>query len=93
LRKTIHAELPELRADCGFFSPGIINRTRPARFYPSPFDEAAILTIDGVGEWATTTISHGRGKDIKMLKELRFRIRWTGLFVVHGLTAASGQFR
>ena len=41
-------------------------------FYPSPFQEAAILTIDGVGEWATTTISHGTGKDIKILKELPF---------------------
>lgn len=41
-------------------------------FYPSPFEEAAILTVDGVGEWATTTISYGKGKDIKMLRELRF---------------------
>ncbi len=41
-------------------------------FYPSPFEEAAILTIDGVGEWATTTICHGRGNDIKILQELRF---------------------
>lgn len=41
-------------------------------FYPSPFDEAAILTVDGVGEWATTTISHGNGKEIRILKELEF---------------------
>ncbi len=41
-------------------------------FYPSPFEEAAILTIDGVGEWATTTISHGRGNQIRMLRELHF---------------------
>jgi carbamoyltransferase len=41
-------------------------------FYPSPFDEAAILTIDGVGEWATTTIGIGKGKDITILKELHF---------------------
>jgi carbamoyltransferase len=32
-------------------------------FYPSPFEEAAIVTVDGVGEWATTTIGRGRGKD------------------------------
>ena len=36
-------------------------------FYPSPFDDAAILTIDGVGEWATTTIGHGKGNEIKMI--------------------------
>ena len=41
-------------------------------FYPSPFEEAAILTIDGVGEWATTTIGHGRGRDITFLRELDF---------------------
>lgn len=41
-------------------------------FYPSPFAEAAILTVDGVGEWATASICHGQGKDIKILKELRF---------------------
>ena len=41
-------------------------------FYPSPFEEAAILTIDGVGEWATTTIGFGKGNKITMLKELHF---------------------
>lgn len=41
-------------------------------FFPSPFDEAAILTIDGVGEWATSTISYGSGNSIKVLKELEF---------------------
>ena len=41
-------------------------------FYPSGFEDAAILTIDGVGEWATASISHGVGKDIKILKELHF---------------------
>ena len=37
-------------------------------FYPSPFEEAAILTIDGVGEWATASICHGKGKDISILR-------------------------
>lgn len=41
-------------------------------FYPSPFEEAAILTIDGVGEWATASICHGKGKDIEIMKELKF---------------------
>jgi carbamoyltransferase len=41
-------------------------------FYPSPFEEAAILTIDGVGEWATTTIGVGRGADVEILEEIRF---------------------
>lgn len=41
-------------------------------FFPSPFDEAAILTIDGVGEWATASISLGRKNKIEQLKEMRF---------------------
>lgn len=41
-------------------------------FYPSPFDEAIILTLDGVGEWATSTVSLGKGNDIKVLKEIHF---------------------
>lgn len=41
-------------------------------FYPSPFEDAAILTVDGVGEWATTTICKGEGKNITVLKELHF---------------------
>lgn len=41
-------------------------------FYPSPYEEAVIITLDGVGEWATTTISVGRGKDIVIKEEMRF---------------------
>lgn len=41
-------------------------------YYPSPFEKSAILTIDGVGEWATASICLGEGKDISILKELRF---------------------
>jgi carbamoyltransferase len=41
-------------------------------FYPSPFQKSAILTVDGVGEWATTTISLGEGKDITILQETHF---------------------
>ena len=41
-------------------------------FYPSPFREAAVLTLDGVGEWATTSAAAGRGNDLDMLTEIRF---------------------
>lgn len=41
-------------------------------FFPSPYDEAAILTVDGVGEWATTTIGKGSGNRVEILKELNF---------------------
>ena len=41
-------------------------------YYPSPFDQAAVLTIDGVGEWATATIGAGRGAELELLEEIRF---------------------
>ena len=41
-------------------------------FYPSPFEEALILTLDGVGEWATTTVSIGKGNKINIVKEIHF---------------------
>lgn len=41
-------------------------------FYPSPFEEAAILTVDGVGEWATTTICYGNSTGVRILSELHF---------------------
>jgi carbamoyltransferase len=41
-------------------------------FYPSPYEEAAILVMDGVGEWATTTLGHGRGHHIDLMQEIRF---------------------
>ncbi|MBA3650268.1 MAG: carbamoyltransferase [Chthoniobacterales bacterium] len=41
-------------------------------FFPSPFEEAAVLTIDGVGEWTTSSIGHGSGNRIELLRELRF---------------------
>ncbi|MEV7007429.1 carbamoyltransferase [Streptosporangium sp. NPDC051022] len=41
-------------------------------FFPSPYESAAVLCVDGVGEWATTTLWHGRGNRLKPLAELRF---------------------
>lgn len=41
-------------------------------FYPSPFDEAVVLTLDGVGEWATTSVAIGKGSDMRMVKEIHF---------------------
>jgi carbamoyltransferase len=41
-------------------------------FFASPFDKAAILTLDGVGEWATTSLAVGRGNDLKIIREIHF---------------------
>jgi carbamoyltransferase len=72
LRKTIREELPGLRADCPILFTAHHEAHAASAFYPSPFTSAAILTIDAVGEWATTTIGRGNGNTIDLLKEIRF---------------------
>jgi carbamoyltransferase len=72
LRKTIREELPGLAPECRILFTEHHQSHAASAFYPSPFSEAAILTIDGVGEWATTTIGIGRDRRIELLKELRF---------------------
>jgi len=66
-------------------------------FYPSPFAEAAILTVDGVGEWATTTIGVGRGKDISILKELQFPhsvgLLYSAFTYYTGFAVNSGEYK
>jgi len=41
-------------------------------FFPSPFEEAAILTVDGVGEWATGAVGFGKGTQIELIQQLRY---------------------
>ena len=54
-----------------FFSEHHLSHAASA-FYPSPFKKASVLTLDGVGEWATSTISFGDGKNLKIQKEIKF---------------------
>ena len=72
LRKTIREEIAGLGVGCPILFTEHHQAHAASAFYPSPFAEAAILTIDGVGEWATTTIGSGRGTKIEILQELRF---------------------
>ncbi|MDQ1589671.1 MAG: carbamoyltransferase [Pyrinomonadaceae bacterium] len=66
-------------------------------FYPSPFEEAAILTLDGVGEWATSSIGVGRGREITMLKELRFPdslgLLYSAFTYYTGFRVNSGEYK
>ncbi len=54
-----------------FFSNHHLSHASSA-FFPSPFEEALILTADGVGEWATTTVARGNGNKLEILKEIHF---------------------
>jgi carbamoyltransferase len=66
-------------------------------FYPSPFKEAAILTLDGVGEWATSTIGKGTGKDIKIISELHFPhslgLLYSAFTYYTGFRVNSGEYK
>ena len=66
-------------------------------FYPSPFEEAAILTLDGVGEWATTTIGHGSGDRIELLRSLDYPhslgLLYSAITYFCGFKVNSGEYK
>jgi carbamoyltransferase len=66
-------------------------------FFPSPFEEAAILTMDGVGEWATASIGVGRGNDIEMLTELQWPdslgLLYSAFTYYTGFKVNSGEYK
>jgi carbamoyltransferase len=66
-------------------------------FYPSPFDRALVLTMDGVGEWATTSVAIGAGKDLKMIRELHFPhslgLLYSAFTYYTGFKVNSGEYK
>jgi carbamoyltransferase len=72
LRRTIRAGIPGLRPACAILFTEHHVAHAASAFFPSPFEAAAILTVDGVGEWATTALARGDGHVIRMLKQIRF---------------------
>ena len=66
-------------------------------FYPSPFEEAAIVTIDGVGEWATSSIGAGRGHELTLLREQRFPhslgLLYSAFTYFTGFRVNSGEYK
>lgn len=66
-------------------------------FFPSPFEQAAIITIDGVGEWATSSIGVGRGHQIELLKEQRFPhslgLLYSAFTYFTGFKVNSGEYK
>src|SRR5688572_13185973 len=66
-------------------------------FFPSPFPEAAILTVDGVGEWATASIGHGAGSDLEILDELHWPdslgLLYSAFTYYTGFKVNSGEYK
>ncbi len=66
-------------------------------FYPSPYEEAAILTIDGVGEWSTTSLAYGKGNKIDFIKEINFPhslgLLYSAFTYYTGFKVNSGEYK
>ena len=94
-----------IRDELSRFGPGRVPILFPehhlshaaSAFYPSPFEKAAILTIDGVGEWATTTIGRGDGPEITILRELHFPhsvgLLYSAFTYYTGFRVNSGEYK
>jgi len=66
-------------------------------FYPSPFEEAVVLTLDGVGEWTTTAVAIGRGRELRMVKEIHFPhslgLLYSAFTYYTGFKVNSGEYK
>jgi carbamoyltransferase len=87
---------PDFDSSKLFFSEHHLSHAASA-FFPSPFDRAAILTLDGVGEWATSTVAVGRGRKVELLKELKFPhslgLLYSAFTYYTGFKVNSGEYK
>ncbi|NVN99755.1 MAG: carbamoyltransferase [Geobacteraceae bacterium] len=101
LKKLLLDELKKVDARISKMAPLLFSEHHlshaASAFFPSPYQEAAILTIDGVGEWATASICHGSGNSIKILKELRFPhslgLLYSAVTYYLGFKVNSGEYK
>ena len=79
-----------------FFSEHHLSHAASA-FFPSPFDEAVVLTADGVGEWATTTVAIGKGNELNIKKEIHFPhslgLLYSAFTYYTGFKVNSGEYK
>jgi len=97
LRKELRKLVPDFEpGDRLLFSEHHLSHAASA-FYPSPFDEAAVLTMDGVGEWTTTSLASGRGNRIELLRELHFPhslgLLYSAFTYYTGFKVNSGEYK
>jgi len=100
VKEKLHME-KQLRRGLGYKGPILYAEHHESHaasaFFPSPFEEAAILTLDGVGEWATTAIGAGRGNDIELTRELRWPdslgLLYSAFTYFTGFKVNSGEYK
>ncbi len=97
IKQTLSEIFSDPGTNCPIFFAQHHESHAASAFYPSPFEEAAILTIDGVGEWATTTLASGKGKHVEILKEIRFPhslgLLYSTITAFCGFRVNSGEYK
>ena len=101
LKDLLCKELKEFAPGCDWgerlrFSEHHLSHAASA-FFPSPFEEAAVLTMDGVGEWATTSLAIGRGSSLEVVKEIHFPhslgLLYSAFTFYTGFKVNSGEYK
>lgn len=97
LAKELNALAPgRFSSDNLLFSEHHLSHAASA-FYPSPFDEAVVLTMDGVGEWATTSVALGHGSELKIIRDLVFPhslgLLYSAFTAYSGFRVNSGEYK
>jgi len=96
IEATLEKEGIKLHADNLYFAEHHESHAASA-FFPSPYEKAAILTLDGVGEWSTSTVGIGEGNRVKLLKELRFPhslgLLYSAFTYFTGFRVSSGEYK
>jgi carbamoyltransferase len=100
-KRLLHDELKKFSRDCDWDSKLLFTEHHQSHaasaFFPSPFEEAAVLTMDGVGEWATMSVGLGRSNDLTILKELHFPhslgLLYSAFTYYTGFKVNSGEYK
>ena len=96
LRRELRRQLPQFDAQRLLFSEHHLSHAASA-FYPSPFERAAILTLDGVGEWATSSLAIGEGNRVRIVREMHFPhslgLLYSAFTYYTGFKVNSGEYK
>ena len=96
LKTELQKRDPNFSVDRVLFSEHHLSHAASA-FFPSPFEEAVVLTMDGVGEWASTTVGLGRGRELEIIREIHFPhslgLLYSAFTYYTGFKVNSGEYK
>ena len=97
LRRKLQALAPDMDWESKLLFAEHHQSHAASAFYPSPFREAVVLTMDGVGEWATTSVAVGHGNDLEMTREIHFPhslgLLYSAFTYYTGFKVNSGEYK